>query len=178
MSHAYEGNVWRNTRTKFVVTEFIVHYCVCFHTVFNWLQWLGFVGKWTLFTWELGPFSSFPFVRSVVVFIWIGVCIIHLTKPAGKEAWKDRSLRVWGLFLLQYLSSPHDCGLKTIQKCYIITLNTDMWAPLLPYYKQVHILMEAGRDVLTCSNSKNSCSSVFIYYLSRLFRWGFPANIL
>ena len=109
VSHAYEGtpepnSLWRNS--SYIIV------CVSVPFLFNWLQWLGFVGKWTLFTWELGPFSSFPFVRSVVVFMWIGICIIHLTKPAGKEAWKDRSLGVWGLFLLQYLSSPHDCGLK------------------------------------------------------------------
>lgn len=52
-----------------VIHRTLLCVCVSVPFLFNWLQWLGFIGKWTLFTWELGPFSSFPFVRSVVVFI-------------------------------------------------------------------------------------------------------------
>ena len=165
MAHAYEvkyegtpepNSWWRNS--SYIIV------CVSVPFWFNWLQWLGFVGKWTLFTWELGPF--FPFPLSGV--LWCSYELVY-----ASSIWQSLQVRRhertgrWGFGGCSCFSTflPH--MIADLNYSEMLYHHLEHWyvSPAVAILQESTHLMEAGRDVLTCSISKNSCSSVYILSL-------------
>lgn len=136
-----------------------------------------------------------------MVLVGTGVlCIIHLTKPAGK----DRSQRVWGLPLLQY-PPPHPHTTLRLMNTWnlprnvvIIILNVLLYTrrKLLIWYQSSRstffntMMQYCHLEILSSTCHKISCSwriaigpdTDLVQFIAHnplgLFRWGFPTQIL